>query len=88
MSEKKTLNEKAVSGVFWTSISHFGAFASTLITTFVLMDLLLDVDFGLFASAQIIVGLVTIIVSVGLNSALIRQDEVSEKQDDSIFRRN
>ncbi len=74
-----SLTKKAFSGFLWTFIGRGGQFGLRILILMVLSRLLSPSDFGLIASATVVIGLMEIIARLGIGPALIQIDQVSEK---------
>ena len=79
------LKNQAVSGLKWSSISKFGGQFIQFITLIILARLLDPEDFGLMASAMVVIGFVNVFRDLGLSSAIIQKKEISIELFSSVF---
>jgi len=80
-----TLKTSAISGIKWSSISHFGRRGLSLVTNVILARLLAPADFGLVAMAAVIIGFIELFKDLGTASAVIQRKDMSEALLASIF---
>ena len=80
-----SLKKSVVSGLKWTTASKFGQQVLQFTTLIILARLLLPEDFGLMASAMVVVGFVNVFRDLGLSAALIQKQDLSDELFSSIF---
>lgn len=80
-----SLKKSAVSGLKWSSASKIGQQVLQFTTLAILARLLLPEDFGLMASAMVVIGLVNVFRDLGLSAALIQKQNVSDELFSSVF---
>lgn len=80
-----SLKEQAISGVFWSSIERFGALLLQFILNIILARLLSSFEFGLVGMLYVFTALGDVIVESGFGQALIRKNDVSQKDYSSVF---
>jgi PST family polysaccharide transporter len=80
-----SLRASATEGVKWSSASHFGRRALSLLTNIVLARLLAPSDFGLVGMAAVVIGFVEVFRDMGTASAIIQRRDVSDGLLSSIF---
>ncbi|WP_298435385.1 lipopolysaccharide biosynthesis protein [Geobacter sp.] len=74
-----TILEKSLAAVKWNYIGTVGRIASQLFAQITLARLLGPEAFGLFGVAFLVVGVGNIFVEIGLGSALIQKNEITDK---------
>ncbi len=80
-----SLKESAVSGLKWTTASKIGQQTLQFSTLIILARLLLPEDFGLMASAMVVIGFVNVFRDLGLSAALIQKQNLSDELFSSVF---
>jgi len=80
-----SLRRSAISGIKWSSISHFGRRGLSLITTIVLARLLAPADFGLVAMAAVVIGFIELFKDLGTATAVIQRKDPSQGLLASVF---
>jgi len=80
-----SLKSQAVSGLKWTSVSRFGGQIVQFITLIILARLLEPKDFGLMASAMVVIGFVNVFRDLGISAAIIQKKEISDDLFSSVF---
>jgi len=83
--KKSELRINAVHGVKWSAISQCGRMISQWITLIILARILSPSDFGLVGMAMVVVGFMNIFRDMGMSSAIIQKQVLSEKVLSSIF---
>jgi PST family polysaccharide transporter len=73
-----SLRRSAISGVKWSSISHFGRRGVSLLTNIILARLLTPSDFGLVAMAAVVIGFIELFQDLGTASAVIQHRNPSQ----------
>ena len=79
------LKESAVRGLKWSSASRFGQQLLQFFTLALLARLLAPKDFGLMASAMVIIGFINVFRDLGISAALIQKKEISDELFSSVF---
>lgn len=79
------LKESAVKGLKWSSASRFGQQLLQFITLVLLARLLAPEDFGLMASAMVVIGFINVFRDLGISAALIQKKEISDELFSSVF---
>jgi O-antigen/teichoic acid export membrane protein len=69
---------KAVSGVYWVTLSSILGTVLKLISTMVLSRLLIPEDFGLVAALMVVISFAEIFWMLGVNKAIIQKKELTE----------
>ena len=85
MSKEKNLQNKALSGVLWSSIQKFGSIAITFLANVVLARLLTPSDFGCIGMLMIFISLSNTFIDGGFGSALIQKKDPSPTDYSTIF---
>lgn len=80
-----SLKKKALSGVFWASLEHFGIQIVTFSVSIVLARVLLPEEFGLIAMLGIFIGLGSVLINSGLSYSLIRTENPDEEDFSTVF---
>jgi PST family polysaccharide transporter len=80
-----SLRRSAISGIKWSSISHFGRRGLSLITTIVLARLLAPADFGLVAMAAVVIGFIELFKDLGTATAVIQRKDPTQGLLASVF---
>jgi PST family polysaccharide transporter len=80
-----SLRKSAISGVKWSSISHFGRRGLSLLTTIILARLLAPADFGLVAMAAVVIGFIELFKDLGTATAVIQRKDLSQGLLASVF---
>jgi len=79
------LAKKALSGILWAYLSHFGRHAVTFIVMTILARLLVPEQFGLIAFATLLTGFIETVRGFGVNDALIYTNKDVEKAASTVF---
>lgn len=79
------LLEEASVGIKWLSIARFSKQAFQFITLIILARLLNPDDFGLMASAMVVIGLLNILRDMGLSAAIIQRKSVNDSLLSTLF---
>jgi len=79
------LKETAIRGLKWSSASRFGQQLLQFITLALLARLLAPEDFGLMASAMVVIGFINVFRDLGISAALIQKKEISDELFSSVF---
>ena len=74
-----------ISGVAYTSIAKYTGIFISLIITFILARLLCPEDFGVLALVTVIIGFINQVTNLGLHSAIIQTDILSQRDLRSLF---
>lgn len=80
-----SLQQRAASGVKWSTVSQAGRQVMQLATTLVLARLLSPDDFGLASMALVVVGFVLLFKDLGTAAAIIQRRELSPELLSSVF---
>jgi PST family polysaccharide transporter len=80
-----SLRGSAISGVKWSSISHFGRRGLSLLTTIILARLLAPADFGLIAMAAVVISFIELFQDLGTATAVIQRKNPSQALLASMF---
>ncbi len=83
--ESESLGEQVRNAVIWRSGSQILAQMVQWAATFLVIRILAPSDYGLFAMAQVILGLLNMLNGYGLASGLIQQKEVTRLQIRQLF---
>lgn len=79
------LQRTAVSGVLWVGVSQLLRIPVQVGITAILARILLPEDFGLFSMILVIVDLLSVVVGLGIGSAIVSRDELTEDQLATLF---
>lgn len=79
------LKDKVITGIKWTTISNLTIAVLQIVRLAILTRLLEKSDFGLIAIALMIVGFTDIFSGLGVASAVIHKQNITEKQYSSIY---
>lgn len=80
-----SLQDKTISGLFWSSIHRFGVMSITFVSNIILARLLSPDDFGCIGMLMIFVSLANTFIDGGFGSALIQKQNPSNKDYSTIF---
>jgi O-antigen/teichoic acid export membrane protein len=80
-----SLKQKALSGMFWTSIQQFSNQGISFVVSIVLSRILLPEQFGLIAMLGIFMGFGTILMESGLGQSLIRATDPDNEDYSTVF---
>ena len=81
----KTLKEKTVSGVFWSSLERFSGLGLEFLVILVLARILTPKDFGLVGMLTIFVAISRSLVDSGFSQALIRKQNRVDEDNCTVF---
>jgi O-antigen/teichoic acid export membrane protein len=79
------LKKRAISGLKWSTSARIGRQVLQFITLIIFARLLNPEDFGLMASALVVIGFVSVFRDLGLSAALIQKQELSDELFSSVF---
>jgi O-antigen/teichoic acid export membrane protein len=79
------IKRKAIQGMIWSAIQNWGTQAIALMLFFVMARLLTPSDFGLVASANIVVAFLEIFLRQGFQQAIIQHPDLEEEHLDTAF---
>ncbi len=82
---KKSLEQKTLKGIGWSTISQLGKSVLNILITLILVRLLVPEDFGVIAMVTVFTGFSNILVNFGFGLALIQKKEVTELDLSSVF---
>ena len=80
-----SLKNKALTGVFWSSIQSFGTQSVSFIISIVLARVLLPEEFGLIAMITIFISIGNVLLNAGLGQSLIRTKAPTEGDYSTVF---
>lgn len=72
-------------GILWTALDKYSGFFVTLLTSMVLARLLLPRDFGVVATASVLLAFLTIFTNIGLAPAIIQRKDLTQEDYNQIF---
>lgn len=72
-------------GVFWTALDKYSGQIIGIIISMVLARLLTPYDYGVVATASVLLGFLTIFTSIGIGPAIIQRKDLTQKDLDNIF---
>ena len=81
----KSLTEKALSATKWNYLGTVGRILAQTIAVIILARLLGPEAFGLFAIAILITGISSIVIDMGLGSALIQKNSLTDEEKYAAF---
>jgi O-antigen/teichoic acid export membrane protein len=79
------IKQKAIQGIIWSAIQNWGSQAIALMLFFVMARLLTPSDFGLVASANIVVAFLEIFLRQGFQQAIIQHPNLEDEHLDTAF---
>ena len=79
------IKEQMTKGVMWTALDKYSGFFSTLITSMVLARLLSPYEFGIVATASVLLAFLTIFTNIGLAPAIIQRKDLDLDDYNKIF---
>ncbi|WP_253904635.1 lipopolysaccharide biosynthesis protein [Adlercreutzia sp. ZJ473] len=82
---KQQVKGKALSAMIWKVAERLSAAIVVIVVQIVLARLLGPEDFGLIAIVLVFTNLATVLVQCGMNTALVRQDRVTEVDKSTVF---
>ncbi|MEZ9866565.1 MOP flippase family protein [Vibrio sp. 10N.261.51.A4] len=85
MINERSLKDKAISGVKWTSVSSIILAFLQLIQVSILARYLSPSDFGLMAIVTVIVGFCSMFMDMGISSAIIHKQDITHRQLSSLY---
>ncbi|MFV1883437.1 MAG: lipopolysaccharide biosynthesis protein [Balneola sp.] len=80
-----SLSQQALVGVLWASLEKFGGRTINFIVAIFLYRLLTPEDFGLVALLAIFLSISLILIDSGFSQALVREDQILEKDKSTVF---
>jgi PST family polysaccharide transporter len=80
-----SFRKAAISGIKWSSFSHFGRRGLSLLSTIVLARVLTPADFGLVAMAAVVVGFIELFKDLGTATAVIQRKDPTQALLASMF---
>lgn len=80
-----SLKQKALSGVFWSSMQLFGTQGIGFVISVILARLLVPAEFGLIAMLGIFIAIGTTLINSGLTQSLIRTENPDEEDFSTVF---
>src|SRR5262249_53304167 len=81
VSASARLDDSLVSGLAWTALLRWSSQAISWVSTYIVARVLLPSDYGLVSMAMIVIGLVRMVESFGLDSVLVQDRTiVGERQ--------
>ena len=72
----KSLKEKTISGMIWSTVGRFGTMALSFVSNLVLARLLMPGDFGVIGMLHVFIAVSSVFVTAGFGSALIQKKNV------------
>ena len=81
----KSLQQKTISGIIWSSVQRFGAMTITFAANVILARLLSPSDFGCVGMLMIFIGLSNTFIDGGFGAALIQKKEPTQEDYSTIF---
>ncbi len=81
----ENLKSRTIKGLQWSTVSQISRQIVQYVSTFVLVGLLSPSDFGLMAMALIVIGFLDIFKDLGTGSALIQNENPSDRLKSSLF---
>jgi O-antigen/teichoic acid export membrane protein len=81
----KSLKEKTISGMIWSSIGRFGTMGLGFISNLVLARLLMPSDFGVIGMLHVFIAVSGVFVTAGFGSALIQKKNPTHVDYTSVF---
>ena len=79
------LKRQITSGVIWKFGERFAAQGVSFIVSLVLARILMPDDYGVVAMVNVFISIADVLVSGGLNSALIQNNHAGQKEFSTIF---
>ena len=79
------LKKSAIRGLKWSTSARIGKQILQFVTLIILARLLNPEDFGLMASAMVVIGLANVFRDLGISAALIQRQEVTDDLYSSVF---
>ncbi|MDR0261936.1 MAG: lipopolysaccharide biosynthesis protein [Sphingobacterium sp.] len=80
-----SLQEKAVNGVIWNTISRFSSYGLEFVIGIFLARILGPKDFGVIASITVIIALLEVFINSGYSQALIRERQFDQIAFSTVF---
>lgn len=81
----KSLKQRTIVGIIWSSIGKFGTLGISFISNLVLARLLMPSDFGYIGMIYIFLAISQVFISGGLGSALIQKKEATHLDYTTVF---
>lgn len=82
---KKSLKEKTVAAMFWSSVGKFGTIGISFVSNMVLARLLLPQDFGVIGMLQIFISVSGVFIVGGFGQALIQKKDPTHIDYTTVF---
>jgi len=79
------LKKNAISGLKWSTTARIGRQVLQFITLIILARLLAPEEFGLMASAMVVIGFANVFRDLGISAAIIQRLEVTDELFSSVF---
>jgi teichuronic acid exporter len=83
--DRKTVKEKAVSGIVWKSLETGSQNIVNLVISMVLARLLLPEQFGLLGMLAIFMGIAQSVIDSGFSTALIQKGDADQRDFSTVF---
>lgn len=85
MDNKQNSNKLIVNGVFWKFSERLVAQGVSFVVSLVLARLLMPEDYGAVAVVTIFIEIANVLLTSGLNTALIQKKEITQEETSTIF---
>ena len=72
-------------GLFWTAIDKYSGQVVAIVISMILARLLTPYDFGVVATASVLLGFLSILSSIGIGPAIIQRKDLTQDELDQIF---
>ncbi|MBR5101452.1 MAG: oligosaccharide flippase family protein, partial [Bacteroidales bacterium] len=82
---EKSLKEKTIAGMFWSSVGRFGTMALSFVSNLILARLLMPSDFGVIGMLHVFIAVSGVFVTAGFGSALIQKKTPTHIDYTSVF---
>lgn len=72
-------------GLLWTALDKYSGQIIAILISMVLARLLTPYDYGVVATASVLIGFLSLFTSIGIGPAIIQRDDLSQQDLDNIF---
>ena len=84
-AKQATLKKKAIYSATWKFLERFGYQAIQFVVQMVLARLLSPDEFGVLSILLVFINIANVVVQSGLNTALVQQRNITEKDKSTVF---
>ena len=85
INSKKSLKDRTITGILWSSVQRFGTLIISFIVNLVLARLLTPEDFGIIGMLMVFIALASTLIEGGFASALIQKKAPTQEDYSTVF---